>query len=311
MRTAIVVRKGGHDVSATAATRGASVNAMSVDVEDWFQVSAFEGHVNRADWDGLPHRVERNVERLLDIFAAHGVHATFFTLGWVAERYPGMVRRIVAEGHELGSHGWCHIRATQQQPDQFRADVLRTKHLLEDTAGVAVAGYRAASYSIGETNLWALEVLAETGHRYSSSIYRIRHDLYGMPSAPRFAFAPIPEADFIEIPVTTFVLRGHKLPCGGGGFFRLFPYRFSRWAMRQVNEVDGQSCVFYFHPWEIDVDQPRQRGVGLKAQFRHYLNLGRMEQRLGRLLKDFRWNRMDEVFLGHTSGHSDARRPAS
>jgi polysaccharide deacetylase family protein (PEP-CTERM system associated) len=270
---------------------------MTVDVEDYFQVSAFEPYIGRGDWDRLPHRVESNVERILGLFAERGVRATFFTLGWVAERYPAMVRRIVAEGHELASHGWSHVRVTQQDEAAFRADVVRTKAHLEDTAGVPVIGYRAASYSIGRDNLWALRVLDETGHRYSSSIFPIRHDLYGMPEAPRFRFRPSPGSDFIEVPVTTVELGGRKLPCGGGGWFRLFPYALSRWAMGRVNG-EGESCVFYFHPWEIDPGQPRQAGLDGKTRFRHYLNLGRMERRLGRLLEDFRWDRMDRVFLG-------------
>jgi polysaccharide deacetylase family protein (PEP-CTERM system associated) len=270
---------------------------MTVDVEDYFQVSAFERYISRADWDRVPHRVEANVERILRLFSDTGVRATFFTLGWVAERYPAMVRRIVAEGHELASHGWSHVRATEQAESDFRADVTRTKAFLEDTAGCPVIGYRAASYSIGKGNLWALRVLDETGYRYSSSIYPIRHDLYGMPDAPRFRFRPHPQSDFVEVPVTTVALAGNKLPCGGGGYFRLLPYSVSRWAMRQVNREDGESCVFYFHPWEIDPGQPRQPGLDLKTRVRHYLSLSRMERRLRRLLADFRWDRMDRVFL--------------
>lgn len=269
---------------------------MTVDVEDYFQVSAFERHIRRDDWDGLECRVEANVERILALFAAHGVHATFFMLGWLAERYPQMVQRIVQAGHELASHGYQHVRVTQQQPAEFRADVTRTKQLLEDIGGCAVRGYRAASYSIGSKNLWALDVLGETGHQYSSSIYPIHHDLYGMPEAPRFAFQH-GQNGLLEIPVTTVALYNHKLPCGGGGFFRLYPYALSRWALRRVNRRDGQACVFYFHPWEIDPQQPRQPHLGLKTRFRHYLNLTRMEGRIARLLRDFRWDRMDRVFL--------------
>jgi polysaccharide deacetylase family protein (PEP-CTERM system associated) len=272
------------------------LNAMTVDVEDYFQVSAFEDRIPRADWDRLPCRVEGNVERILALFAEKGVRATFFTLGWIAERYPSTVRRIVESGHELASHGWSHVRATEQDRSELSADVTRTKALLEDLSGVAVDGYRAASYSIGARNLWALEVLEEAGHRYSSSIFPIRHDLYGMPEAPRFAFHPNPGSDFLEIPVTTVELVERKLPCGGGGWFRLLPYGLSRWALRRVNERDGQSCIFYFHPWEIDPDQPRQTGVSAKTRFRHYHNLRRMERRLSNLLDDFRWARMDEVF---------------
>lgn len=272
------------------------INAMSVDVEDYFQVSAFEPHIDRADWESLPCRVERNTDRILGLFSEHGVKATFFTLGWVAERYPQLIRRMVEGGHEVASHGYSHVRVTNQTPEDFRADVVRTKALLEDVSGQEVRGYRAASYSIGAANLWALDVLADTGHRYSSSIYPIRHDLYGMPEAPRFAFQPNGGA-MIEVPVTTVELFHRNYPCGGGGYFRLLPYALSRWAMRRVNQHDGQSCVFYFHPWELDPGQPRQPGLGFKTRFRHYLNLRRMEKRLANLLRDFRWDRMDRVFL--------------
>jgi polysaccharide deacetylase family protein (PEP-CTERM system associated) len=278
-------------------------NAMSVDVEDWFQVSAFEGTIQRHDWDGLAHRVERNVERILDLFSRKGVYATFFTLGWVAERYPGLVRRIVSEGHELGSHGWSHVRVTHQDAKRFRQDVVRTKGFLEDLGGIPVHGYRAASYSIGKNNIWALGVLEESGYGYSSSIYPIRHDLYGMPGAPRFAFHPFADSDFLEIPVTTVRAAGQVLPCGGGGFFRLLPYFWSRWALQRVNRSDGENCVFYFHPWEIDPTQPRQRSAPWKSQFRHYVNLSRMEGRIDCLLEDFQWGRMDEVFLGRAAPH--------
>jgi polysaccharide deacetylase family protein (PEP-CTERM system associated) len=273
------------------------VNAMTVDVEDYFHVSAFEPYIGRDKWNDLPCRVERNTDRILQIFAEAGVQATFFTLGWVAERYPALIKRIVKAGHELACHGYSHVRVTQQTPDEFRDDVLRTKRLLEDLGGVPVLGYRAASYSIGSKNLWALEVLEESGFRYSSSIYPVKHDLYGMPEAPRFSFRPCRPDGLLEIPVTTVELSNNKLPCGGGGYFRLLPYRVSRWAIERVNRKDRQSCVFYFHPWEIDPDQPRQRGINLKTRFRHYLNLSRTESRLRRLLHDFRWNTMAHVFL--------------
>ena len=269
-------------------------NVMTVDVEDYFQVSAFERYVGRDSWDDRECRVERNVDRILELFDSHGVKATFFTLGWVTERYPEMIRRIVGQGHELASHGWSHVRVTQQQPSEFRQDILRTKALLEDVSGQDVIGYRAASYSIGANNLWALELLQETGHRYSSSIYPIRHDLYGMPDAPRFAFSPGND-DFLEFPVTTVRLGNRNLPCGGGGWFRLVPYAGMRWAIRRVNKVDQEAAIFYFHPWEIDPEQPRQQGIDAKTKFRHYLNLERMQPRLSRLLDDFAWGRMDEV----------------
>ncbi len=273
------------------------VNGMSVDVEDYFQVSAFERNVDHAAWDEYECRVEHNVERILELFDRAGVKATFFTLGWIAERYPGMVREIVAQGHELASHGWEHVRVTNQKAAEFREDIVRTKALLEDIGGVEVQGYRAASYSIGRDNLWALRELRDAGYRYSSSIFPIRHDLYGMPEAPRFPFHPLRDDDFIEVPVTTVDVLGKQWPAGGGGWFRFFPYPLSRWAIRRVNEKEAMPGVFYFHPWEIDPEQPRIEGISRKARFRHYLNLHSMESRLRRLLGDLRWDRMDRVFL--------------
>ena len=274
-----------------------TINAMTVDVEDYFQVSAFEGIIDRSLWDNIPCRVEGNTDRILNLFAEKEIKATFFTLGWVAERYPDLVKRIVSEGHELASHGFAHTRVTQQSPKEFRADIEKTKQLLEDISGSEVRGYRAPSYSIGETNLWALDELCEAGYRYSSSIYPVKHDLYGMPEASRFAFRPRGEQGILEIPITTIRFGDKNLPCGGGGFFRLYPYAVSRWALRRFNQKEGRSGMFYFHPWEIDSDQPRQSGIGLKTRFRHYLNLGRMEQRLKALLRDFEWGRMDHIFL--------------
>jgi polysaccharide deacetylase family protein (PEP-CTERM system associated) len=279
----------------------AAVNAMTVDVEDYFQVSAFEPYIDRGAWEGLPCRVERNTDRILGLFAERGVKATFFTLGWVAERYPGLIGRIVEAGHELACHGRSHVRVTEQTPEEFRDDVRYAKELLEDLSGRAVLGYRAASYSIGANNLWAFPVLESVGFKYSSSIYPVKHDLYGMPEAPRFAFRPTGDSGLLELPVTTVRLGERNYPCGGGGYFRLLPYRVSRWAMARVNRVDGQPCIFYFHPWEIDPGQPRQPGINLKTRFRHYLNLSRMEARLGRLLDDFRWGTMEQVFLSAAS----------
>lgn len=271
------------------------VNAMSVDVEDYFQVSAFAPHVARDSWETTPLRVEANVERILALFDDHGIKATFFTLGWVAKRLPSMVQRIVADGHELASHGWEHTRVSAQSPESFRADIIRTKSLLEDVGGVNVNGYRAASYSIGNDTPWAHEILADAGYRYSSSIVPVQHDHYGVPDASRFAF-PAADGRITEIPVTTIPLAGRNINCGGGGWFRLFPYRFSRWALRHVNEKEHKSGLFYFHPWEIDPDQPRPEGLTAKTRFRHYVNLARMESRLDRLLGDFKWDRMDHVF---------------
>jgi polysaccharide deacetylase family protein (PEP-CTERM system associated) len=276
-------------------TQAGIVNALTVDVEDYFQVAAFEDRISRDDWGRIPCRVETNTNRVLDIFSERGVKGTFFVLGWVAERYPQLVRRIVADGHELGSHGYDHVRVHNFDHAQLREDLLRTKGLLEQAGGTEVLGYRAPSYSIGERNLWALDVVQEVGHIYSSSIYPIHHDLYGMPGAPRFPFRLRPEG-ILEIPVTTLRLGGRNLPCGGGGYFRLVPYGIYRWAMRRVNDVDRQPGMFYFHPWEIDPHQPRVDGASLRSRVRHYMNLHAMEGRLRRLLGDFRWGRMDHVF---------------
>ena len=274
-----------------------SINAMTVDVEDYFQVSAFESHIAKSQWDQLPQRVERNTHHILDLFADKNVKATFFTLGWVAERFPQLVRRIVSDGHELASHGYEHIRVTEQTPEQFRADVVKTKNILEAVSGQQVFGYRAASYSIGAKNLWALLILQEEGFLYSSSIYPVKHDLYGMPSAPRFKFIPDNANALYEIPITTMNVLGHNFPCGGGGFFRLYPYRVSQAAYRFVNQVEKQPGIFYFHPWEIDPEQPRQDQAPFKSRVRHYLNLEKMESRLKRLLDDFAWDTMQNVFL--------------
>jgi polysaccharide deacetylase family protein (PEP-CTERM system associated) len=270
-------------------------SAMSVDVEDYFQVQALAGTISRDDWESLPSRVDLNTNRVLDLFAEHGVRATFFTLGWVAERNPRLVRRMVAEGHELASHGWSHVRADDQSPEIFRADVRRAKALLEDCGGVAVQGYRAASFSIGRRNPWAFEILAEEGHSYSSSVNPIRHDLYGMPEAPRFPFRPIAEHRFREFPITSVHLFGQNLPCGGGGYFRLLPYGITTAGMRAVLRRDRRPCVFYFHPWEIDPEQPVQHGLSFKSRFRHYTNLSRMRDKLARLLDEFAWDRVDAV----------------
>jgi polysaccharide deacetylase family protein (PEP-CTERM system associated) len=272
------------------------VNAMTVDVEDYFQVSAFEGVIDRGDWDRLPARVEHNTHRILDLFAGNGVQATFFTLGWVAERYPQLVRRIVESGHELASHGLSHVRVTRQTQNEFSQDVRRARALLEDVGGCQVHGYRAASYSIVTDTLWAHDLLQAAGYQYSSSIYPIHHDLYGIPGASRFPYRPR-DGGLLEVPISTVSMFRHNFPCGGGGYFRLLPYRVSHWAMRRVNQTDQQPCVFYFHPWEIDPEQPRQSGIGWKTRFRHYLNLGRMQERIARLLGDFHWDRMDRVFL--------------
>lgn len=271
------------------------VNAMTIDVEDYFQVSAFAPHVARTSWDDRECRVERNMDRILEMLARHDTKATFFTLGWIAERYPQLVRRIVAGGHELASHGFGHERASDLTERAFLDDITRAKSILEDLGGVAVRGYRAPSFSIGEGNLWAFDALLSAGYRYSSSIYPIRHDHYGMPDAPRHAHEVRP--GLLEVPITTVRLLDRNLPSSGGGYFRLLPYALSRWMLNRVNTHDRQSGIFYFHPWEIDVDQPRVDGINSKTRFRHYVNIGRMERRLAQLLKDFRWDRMDNIFL--------------
>lgn len=278
----------------SASANSALTNALTVDVEDYFQVSALAPHIDRATWDAQACRVERNVQRLLAMFDQRGASATFFTLGWVAERYPQLVRDIVAGGHELASHGYDHLRATEQSREQFLQDVHRAKALLEDIAGRLVLGYRAPSFSIGHSNPWAFDMLLEAGYRYSSSVYPVRHDHYGMPDAPRFPYFSRP--GLLEIPVTTARVLGRNLPAGGGGYFRFAPYRLSRWALRRVNSVDGRPAIFYMHPWEIDPDQPRVPGTSLKTRFRHYVNLDKTESRLDDLLRDFRWGRVDEVF---------------
>jgi polysaccharide deacetylase family protein (PEP-CTERM system associated) len=273
-------------------------NAMTIDVEDYFQVSAFAPHIARDSWAGRECRVEANVDRILGILDDGAVVATFFTLGWIAERYPQLVRRIVDGGHELASHGYGHLRASDQSRTAFREDISSSKTILEDIGGQAVRGYRAPSFSIGPANLWALDALQQAGYRYSSSIYPIVHDHYGMPDAPRFAFYPNGDRGLLEVPITTVRLMKRNLPAGGGGYFRLMPYAMSRWMMRQVNRQDGQPAIFYFHPWELDPGQPRPQGLQWKTRFRHYVNLGRMDGRIRALTRDFAWDRMDRLFLG-------------
>jgi polysaccharide deacetylase family protein (PEP-CTERM system associated) len=273
------------------------VNALTIDVEDYFQVSAMAPYVPRAEWDSMPCRIERNMDLILSMLAARDVKATFFTLGWIAERYPAVVKRISDEGHELASHGYGHHRASEQDPAAFREDIRRAKHILEDISGREVKGYRAPSFSIGKTNLWAFDCLLETGYRYSSSVYPVKHDHYGMPDAPRFAYEPRP--GLFEIPMTTSRVMNRNLPAGGGGYFRLMPYSVSKWLIHRVNRLDHEPALFYFHPWEVDPEQPRVSEADAKAKFRHYLNLHRTEARLKRLLSDFRWGRVDHVFLGH------------
>ena len=274
-------------------------NGMSIDVEEYFQVWAFSRSISPRDWGSFPSRIEESVETALQLFDEAGVSATFFTLGWIAERHPGMITRITAAGHEIASHGYDHGKVTSQTRDEFRKDVTHAKHLLEDVCGQAVLGYRAPSFSIGADNIWALDVLHETGHQYSSSVYPISHDHYGMPEASRFPFRRQP-GGILEVPMSTVNFLGRNYPCAGGGYFRLAPYRYFRWAYRRLNHSEGQPAVFYFHPWELDPGQPRMKSVTLKSRFRHYLNLDRTENDLRRLLSDFSWDRMDRIFLERT-----------
>jgi polysaccharide deacetylase family protein (PEP-CTERM system associated) len=271
------------------------LNALSVDVEDWFQVGAFENAIARDSWDGLEHRVERNGEAVLDLFDRAGVKATFFTLGWVAERYPRLMRRVAEAGHEVASHGWDHKRVHTMTAAVFRADLERARIAIEDASGQSPLGYRAPSFSIDARTPWAHRVLAEEGYAYSSSVAPIAHDHYGWREAPRFAFRPLKDSKLIELPVTTVELAGRRMAAGGGGFFRLLPYGFSSWAIGRVNQEDRRPAVFYFHPWEIDPDQPRVRSAPLKSRLRHYTNLGTMEHKLLKLFKAHNWGRTDDV----------------
>ena len=276
-------------------------NAMTVDVEDYFQVQAFAHCVTRETWDTRETRVQANTEAVLQLFADAGVQATFFTLGWVAERFPQLIRRIVEDGHELASHGWDHTRADSQDPTTFRADISRTRRLLEDVGGVAVYGYRAATFSIGARNPWAFAILESEGYRYSSSVNPIRHDLYGMPDAPRTPFQPA-GCTLWEFPMTTLRLGPRNIPCAGGGYFRLLPYALYRRGLHHLNRREAMPGIFYFHPWEIDPAQPRITGCGWKSRIRHYTNLARMSARLRLVLQDFTWDRMDAVFGHYLAG---------
>ena len=271
------------------------INGLSVDVEDWFQVGAFEDVIDKGAWSSLKDRVERNVDLILQMFADANVQATFFTLGWVAERHPVLMRRIAEEGHELASHGWDHARVFRMKADEFAQDLARAKKTIEDCSGVEITGYRAPSFSIDQRTPWAYEALVEQGFAYSSSVAPIAHDHYGWRDAPRFAFKPLPFSDLVEIPVTTATFAGRRLAAGGGGFFRVLPYGFSRWAIRQVNRREGRPAVFYFHPWEIDPGQPRVADAPVKSRLRHYTNLDVMADKLRQLVGEFAWGRMDRL----------------
>lgn len=284
----------GDDASVETPVVNAPVlNAMSVDIEDWFQVGAFENTIRRADWDGLEHRVEANSDAVIALFGACGVKATFFTLGWVGERYPKLMRRIVDAGHELASHGYDHARVFTMSPQEFRADIARTRAILEDASGAAVTGYRAPSFSIDQRTPWAHEILAEEGYAYSSSVAPLRHDHYGWATSPRFAWRPVKGAAMIELPVTVAQI-GPKRIATGGGFFRLLPRALTSHAVRRVN-ADHRPAVFYFHPWDMDPGQPRVANAPLRSKLRHYPRLGAMAGKLEALMHDHRWGRTDQV----------------
>ena len=278
---------------------------MTVDVEDWFQVQAFAETLPRETWDGLERRVEANTDRILRLFADAKIVGTFFTLGWVAERHPALIRRIVAAGHELASHGYWHRLAYSQTPAEFLEDVAGARKILEDIGGVPVQGYRAPTFSMNQRNPWAFGALEQAGYRYSSSVYPIRHDLYGMPHAPRFPYRP-GGGTLIEIPMTTLRLGGRNLPCAGGGYFRLLPYAVFRAGLRRFNRKEAAPGLFYTHPWEIDAGQPVVAAAPAMAKFRHYLNIKHMPARLACLLRDFSWGRVDHVFAAALAGNISA-----
>jgi polysaccharide deacetylase family protein (PEP-CTERM system associated) len=278
------------------------INAMTVDVEDYFHVSAFENTIAKADWEKTPLRVEQNTYRLLELFEKHNVKSTFFTLGWVAERCPNLIKAIVDQGHELASHGYAHQRITEMTKNDFVTDVVKSKNILEQLSGTEVIGYRAPSFSLNDTNTWVYEKLIELGFQYSSSTYPIQHDLYGVPNWPRFIHERSESVDgqkIIEIPIPTLRKNNINTGIGGGGYFRLYPYWLSKKRIDKFHQQEQKPYSFYFHPWEIDPEQPRVKDAPLKSKFRHYINLSRMEGKLERLLKDYKWDTMRSVYLNN------------
>lgn len=274
---------------------GVSVrNALTIDVEDYFQVSAFEDSVSRDQWSSIEPRVERNTQRLLAIFAEQDAQATFFVLGWVAKRFPGLIRQMVAEGHEVASHGMLHQRASSQTKAEFRQDVKDSKSLLEDITGKEILGYRAPSFSFTKENLWVYDILRDEGYLYSSSVYPVVHDHYGIPDAPRFRYQPIEGID--EIPLSTLSFFGKNIPISGGGYFRLYPYWLTRWAMKRFSQENEKPYIFYLHPWEVDPHQPRMSDLSVKTRFRHYLNLEKVESRIQAMLREFEWASMAQLY---------------
>lgn len=270
------------------------LNAMTVDVEDYFQVSAFEGVVDKKDWNSISLRVGDNTHRLLDLFAEKNVKSTFFTLGWVAKRCPDLIKRIVEEGHELASHGLAHQRATTMNEKELYDDIKQSKDILEDIGGVALKGYRAPSFSINDSNTWAYDILKDLGFVYSSSTYPINHDLYGVPEWPRFKYER--ENGLIEIPIPTVRKKGNNIGIGGGGYFRLYPYWLSKRRISEFMKTESAPYSFYFHPWEIDAQQPKFGAAPWKSKVRHYINLSKMEGKVEQLLEDFNWTTMQTAY---------------
>lgn len=273
------------------------INAMTVDVEDYFHVSVFDGVIPRHTWDRLDSRVGANTAKLLRIFQDAGVRATFFVLGWVAERTPSLVADIASAGHEIASHGYGHRLVYDLTPAAFRDDVRRSKDLLESTSGQAVYGYRAPSYSVTAKSLWALDVLIDEGFRYDASIFPIHHDRYGIPSSPRHPYILQRQSALLEAPASTVQCGPINLPIGGGGYFRILPYAWTHWGITRLNRTERMPAIFYLHPWEIDPAQPRLPAP-LLGRFRHYFNLAKTESRLLSLLRDFRFSTMASVLRG-------------
>ncbi len=279
-----------------------TVHAMTIDAEDWFQVGAYEGGVHRSEWARYPSRIEANVETILALLAGANVKASFFFLGWIAERYPSLVRQVAGQGHEIASHGCQHHRVHDLGPQGFAQDVARAKALLEDISGHAVQGYRAPNFSISAKTNWAHAILAEQGYAYSSSVAPFAHDHYGWPGSPTAPWFPVAGQDFVEFPISTSRLFDLPIPCGGGGFFRLYPYSVTRWLLRRADAGQGP-IVFYIHPWEFDPDQPVPKGVSWHARARHNVNSSRVAGRFEKLLGDFSWTRLDALAACKRGAH--------
>ncbi|WP_319525821.1 XrtA system polysaccharide deacetylase [uncultured Desulfosarcina sp.] len=273
----------------TFMTESKITNYLTIDVEDYYQVSAFEGVIDPNSWPKFESRVERNIQVILDLLQKRNIKATFFIVGWIAENYPQMVKKIYKQGHEIGCHSYWHRKVYDLKPESFREDTYRAKHTLEDIIGAPIKGYRAPSYSITKKSLWALDILAKLGFLYDSSIFPTYHDNYGIPDAPRFAYK-LEAQQMVEFPISTTRLLGRNLPISGGGYFRLFPYALTRKALRQINDKEKKPFIFYLHPWEIDPDQPRVKNASRLSKFRHYVNLHTTQEKFSRLLNDFQFS---------------------